>query len=442
MLISFHQEADGFSGFQMERLLKRRNLQQRLDEVVKEIGRKTHEEFAVSKGDIAESYKIASDSSTHCVLIKKALEHVKKPMEDTTKKVSSKFIQDKKVGNIEDIEMEEEFSQQELFAILGSDEQKNQPIMCTSSSDEDSDLEEVPPSMSPPVQKIILDIPINPTLAYEEDDMFADIFGPMSSEMPEMKKSIQADIEKVENDSLMLKEPKVIQPSSSNQSFEKQFPPAVIEKVKTKENSSQLQKMPFPDIVKPGVCQELETAPEANRGIMDSHAVTHEALQNVKTAQLEKNKAPSKEDVLYQTEGLKTLAFSNKNKNFAELEQNSFFEIMENEEETETIGKVDNWVDSNFVTKEDDNTTHDATKEGFQVENVLPSTSKISEQLGLNPKRKEELEEMGRIINQEQSDLIHQHGRQERLGATITDQMYIESQVICLLYTKTVVIIS
>ncbi len=434
MLISLLQEADGFSGFQMERLLKRRNLQQRLDEVVKEIGQKTHAEFAVNKRDIAESYKIASDSSTHCVLIKKALEHVNNPFEDTAKKVSSIFIQDKKVDNIEDIEMDEEFSQQELFAILGSDEQKNQPIICTSSSEEDSDLEEVPPSMSPPVQKIILDIPISPTLAYqEEDDMFADIFGPMSLEMPGMKKSIRADTEKVENDSLMLKEPKVIQTSSSNQSFENKIPPAVIEKVNTKENSSQLQKMPFPDIVKPGVCQVLETAPEANGGILDSHSVSHEALRNVKTAQLEKNNAPSKEDELYRTEGLKTLASSNENKDFAELEQNSFFGIMENEEETETIGKVENRVDSNFVTKEDDNTTHDATKEGFQVANVLPSTSKFSEPLALNPKRKEELEEMGRIINQEQSDLIHQHGRQERLGATITDQMYIESQVICLL---------
>ena len=37
---------------------------------------------------------------------------------------------------------------------------------------------------------------------------------------------------------------------------------------------------------------------------------------------------------------------------------------------------------------------------------------------------------MSRIINQEQSALIQQHGRQARLGASITDQMYSESQVI------------
>jgi hypothetical protein len=47
----------------------------------------------------------------------------------------------------------------------------------------------------------------------------------------------------------------------------------------------------------------------------------------------------------------------------------------------------------------------------------------------ITTKRKEELEEMGRVINEEQSILIQEHGRQERLASSITDQMYSESQV-------------
>jgi hypothetical protein len=66
---------------------------------------------------------------------------------------------------------------------------------------------------------------------------------------------------------------------------------------------------------------------------------------------------------------------------------------------------------------------------------ISPKTAKLSEPPPppvvhtITTKRKEELEEMGRVINEEQSILIQEHGRQERLASSITDQMYSESQV-------------
>jgi hypothetical protein len=63
---------------------------------------------------------------------------------------------------------------------------------------------------------------------------------------------------------------------------------------------------------------------------------------------------------------------------------------------------------------------------------ISPSPTKFHEPQvmpKMSDKRKEELEEMGRVINEEQSILIQQHGRQERLASSITDQMYSESQV-------------
>jgi hypothetical protein len=118
----------------MERLLKRRNLQQRLNEVVKEIGQKTHEQFALNQGDVAESHKIASDNSTHYVLIKKALEHSTSPTKIVPKKVTDANLieQSIKIASISEkqskellLEVDEDgFSQQELFAIFGSEQKK------------------------------------------------------------------------------------------------------------------------------------------------------------------------------------------------------------------------------------------------------------------------------------------------------------------------------
>ncbi|KZS15801.1 DNA repair complementing XP-G cells-like protein [Daphnia magna] len=177
------QEADDFSGFQMERLLKRRNLQQRLDEVVKEIGQKTHEQFALTKGDVSKSYKIASDNVTHYVLIKKALEHEKKPTEMLSGKIGNFKVSEQSVPSFDHVGIEDvmevdqyEFSQQELFAIMESGNQE-QAVACSSSSGGDSDFEEVPPVIHSPVNRLILDIPINPRFSCEEDDdMFADVF--------------------------------------------------------------------------------------------------------------------------------------------------------------------------------------------------------------------------------------------------------------------------
>ena len=48
----------------------------------------------------------------------------------------------------------------------------------------------------------------------------------------------------------------------------------------------------------------------------------------------------------------------------------------------------------------------------------------------IDEKRREELNQLNDNINAEQSILIQQHGRQERLATSITDQMYLEAQVL------------
>ena len=139
-----------------------------------------------------------------------------------------------------------------------------------------------------------------------------------------------------------------------------------------------------------------------------------------------KKNSPTKEDgILYCSVSLETLPSSRQLASSNSISPN---DIILNEVVKES-GKLDIPFDFTSATQEICEASFDNSKD-FRETIVMPSTSKVCEPNVLNPKRIEELEEMSRIINQEQSALIQQHGRQARLGASITDQMYSESQVI------------
>jgi len=80
---------------------------------------------------------------------------------------------------------------------------------------------------------------------------------------------------------------------------------------------------------------------------------------------------------------------------------------------------------------------NDSTTQGcVQMSNEIklikekqPTAAKSQEKSPvINEKRREELNELNNCINAEQSMLIQQHGKQERLATSITDQMYLEAQ--------------
>ncbi|XP_059352206.1 DNA excision repair protein ERCC-5-like [Daphnia carinata] len=458
------QEADDFSGFQMERLLKRRNLQQRLDEVVKEIGQKTHEQFALPKGDVSESYKIASESATHYILIKKALEHDKKPKEILLGETGNSKVSEQSIPSCDRVAIEDvmefdqyEFSQQELFAIMGSEKQE-QAVTHSSSSDGDSDFEEVPPVIHSPINRLILDIPINPTLTYdEEDDMFADVFSHAisdktenSTKSPKVEESILAN----ETDILPVKEKSRVQthePLCASQSMGSK---PVFELHEVGKECDHLEQrstyiLPEENNEKKNVEVFLEgrssfsercdiSLPEnsdtgiAIMGAQDANAtfVGEDITSATAVGAFTENTTFVDEDIT-SASTVDTSAegpFPHDSLINSVLVSTSIetCKINERNKKTGTGKLVDEIIEAHMINVTDRNSQMSG--------DTLPNTSNVGERLIISNKRKEELEKMDNLIQEEQSILIQQHGKQERLAASITDQMYCESQELLRLF--------
>jgi hypothetical protein len=446
------QEADDFSGFQMERLLKRRNLQQRLNEVVKEIGQKNHEQFALNQGDVAESHKIASDNSTHYVLIKKALQHSTSPTKIGPKKATDPNVieQPIKVASVSKnlateqiLGVDEDgFSQQELFAIFGS-EQKKEPVKCISSSDEDSDFEEVPSALPYPGNRVILDIPINPAIA-EEDDMFADIFTSAVPSKTEKPTHQSDDLSSVETDSSM-EEPDVFVVPVDNTTSCKATESIIATSKETvlRSTTTTLEKeniLILSEITQVTHGADLQLSDENSLPVCQTIGEQPHNLSEVIEVMVQKplleNSAFIKEHV--SSPPIPIARISTEPPPIVQCDNLSQDALVNTIEETSKM------IDTHHTHKRND------VEGSFEVRNVeitgensrsqvafeiSPKTAKLSEPPPppvvhtITTKRKEELEEMGRVINEEQSILIQEHGRQERLASSITDQMYSESQV-------------
>ncbi|KAI9555792.1 hypothetical protein GHT06_018308 [Daphnia sinensis] len=476
------QEADDFSGFQMERLLKRRNLQQRLDEVVKEIGKKTHEQFSLTKGDVSESYKIASDNATHYVLIKNALQHDKKPTEMLSGKIGNSKLSEESVPSVDHVAIEdfmeveqEEFSQQELFAIMKSEKQA---VASSSSSDEDSDFEEVPPVIHSPVNRLVLDIPINPSLTYEEeDDMFADVFAhaaPQKTENSANRAKVEENVLANETDIFPVKEKSRVQTQEPLSTFQSTGSRPLFDVLEVEKECGHLEQSStcLPPEEKNGkknaeiFLEGASSFPERcdiSSSENSATGICRIGAQDANVTFVDKNIAaistlgPVIEKATYVDEDIvsaTTMGASQENTIFVEEDLTSASTVDTATEEPfpcdnlPTAVLVSSSVETgkiNVNNKRNDTEEVIAEKTEANVINVIDrksqtgdgtsaNTSKLVERPVISNKRKEELEDMNNLIQQEQSILIQQHGKQERLASSITDQMYCESQELLRLF--------
>ena len=402
--LEIFQKALDFSGFQMQRLLKRRHLQERLDEVVQEIGRKNHEHLDLKDGELAESRDLASDETTRYVLIKRALAKTSHPKTEKKKLLlpDPKKVEVKpQVLDVVDADVQllgDEFTQEELLFIAGAGpsikrEKSSSPdvhrpndaegILISgthqwikqeqSTSDSDSDLEEVPlpentkeiflpgPDRSvqreksssseedsdleevPPTntQKILFSIPIDKLqTCKQEEDIFADIFSPVEPSEPVQAPTVP-----------------------------------IVTQMEISKSEDELIICPESEITQVEDSTILEPPSSTSVVNQDSPQVTHVA----------------DEEVSSEEEPLET-----PNHGIASTSHHTTADV------------------EIKVTKE-----KQTTGERLQNEPVL-----------IDEKRRAELNELNDLINAEQSILVQQHGRQERLGASITDQMYLEAQVL------------
>lgn len=449
----------------MGRLLKRRNLQQRLNQVVKEIGQKTHEQFALTKGDVSESYKIASDNLTHYVLIKKALEHDKKPTAFMSRKVENPKVleqslltapSDDDFATEDLIEHEQhEFSQQELFAIMGS-ENHQQAVVYISSSDGDSDFEEVPQAIPSPVNRLILDIPINPSLAYEDDDdMFADVFASAisqkmenSTKHPDAENSMPANVAEV----LFMRQKPCEQTNKPISTFQptERSPSLDLLEVDLLQVKEYDDLLPIPVHLPPMGKVETTKADVFSEGVSSFPETYDQSLSencspdipclevhvaNVHEAVVQEVPSSSQGLQLEDATFVGDIDLASPVGAHAEgpLPCDDLLNpvLISNSDEICKISEMDkrNGTEE-LVGERFEARIFNVTDRSLQIaDDLLLNTSEPREQHVMSNTRREELEAIDKLIHREQSILIQQHGKQERLAASITDQMYSESQV-------------
>lgn len=379
-----------FSGFQMQRLLKRRLLQQRLDEVVKEISQKNHVYAGFDPNEVVESRKIVSDTSTHYVLIKKAIE-APKPTEVIEEESSELNIE----STMEDVVgMDSDgLSQQELFAILASGSSENPlPPSSTSGSTEESEFEEVPPVKTSGG----LVLTIDPNEAYREaDDMFADVFAtPKSSEAEVAIISSSSSSSSDEQSDIEVQE---IVRAGKGSNFEG---PCLTHVTELSCTSSEV------DQVQPKESKAREETFK-NKEPLDVSLPVKEATPMSDQFRVDETRAP-------------------------QAQQHSPAEAKTEDEESDESDILEEVVDSEVVPDEVEivNEPESNTDTISAVQANVPKKS-VEIPVVLDQEKRQKLEAMQNNIDREQSILIQEHGRQERLASSITDQMYAESQVNC-----------
>jgi hypothetical protein len=316
---------------------------------------------------------------------------------------------------------------------------KKEPVKCISSSDEDSDFEEVPSALPYPGNRVILDIPINPAIA-EEDDMFADIFTstvPLKTEKPTHQSD---DLSSVETDSSM-EEPDVFVVPVDNTTSCKATESVIAASKETVLSSTTTTLEKENMLILSEITQVIHGA--------DLQLSDENSFVVCKTVVEQPHSLSEVIDVLVKKPLLENSAF------IKEHVSSPPIPIGRISTEPPSIVQCDNLSQSSSVITIEETSkmivTHkqNDVEGSFEVRNVevtgensrsqvafeiSPKTTKLSEPPPpvvhtITTKRKEELEEMGRVINEEQSILIQEHGRQERLASSITDQMYSESQV-------------
>ena len=386
----------------MERLLKRRNLQQRLDEVVKEIGKNSNNELCLSTGDVVESQRMMSDSSTRYVLIKKALE--KSPEKNYSASSSSKknevtIADDESIDDHIFALNDDGLTQEELFTIVESQQSKISKF--SSSSEDDSDFEEVPQPKS-----LFLHIPINTQCYSAEEDMFADVFcTPQVSYV---------------NATEDITEPGIIfDKTSSKTGIVPLLPEASPKKGQDLIFDQMIEKCNLPADSVSSHFVHMSSSDSDSDLVEVIEPKSNEPISVVKPV-------PSDVDQTLAEENVPNKKPSPSKTSAIGTESNLSPKEIEAEKASRDI-----WDHQSETFEESDSDI------SIQNEPHATKPALISEkQAEMSSQRKQELEELERNINQEQEVLIQQQGKQQRLAASITDQMYAESQVCSRIFLK------
>ena len=475
-LFNDFQKPVDFSGFQMQRLLKRRHLQERLDEVVQEIGRKNHEDLNLNldDGEFAESRNLASDETTRYVLIKKALSKSNQPKLVERKIVFPDPKEVDKKPIMSDLEkmnkvkppvldvigagvqlLDDEFTQEELLFISGAGQPMKQEK--SSSHEEDSDFEEVLPagnaglSFIPSIdQWIQREISTSPT-------SYTDL-----QEIPFMvnaKKILPATDKPIKQE----------RPSSTEEDsdLEEVSPPQNIkvslttatqrEKPISSEDDSDLEEVPAPEKAKQilfsipiNQCQTYDEAEDIFSDVFRPSAQSlNTSLQSLQSPDASQT-VPVTQVEISNSEHQVTVF---QEKVVAEADDPITSKLPSTSVVDQDSPEAPEVVEDEFITEESvELAVQSASKEeSFKIPtHAIPSTSrgisvdpevKVTKEkqptgepsqnkpFVIDERRREELNELNDHINAEQSVLMQQHARQERLATSITDQMYIEAQV-------------
>ena len=376
-------EAQDFSGFQMQRLLKRRNLQKRLNEVTKEMNQSKHNFLNLESNQVAETRRIDSDNTTEYILIKK--------LNPGPSEKSSKNSQDKPTEEIQ-LDNDDDLTQEELLAIMSSEKK----VIEMSESDDDSDLEDVVSA-----SKSVISVAITKDLEYNEsEDMFADVFQSSATiirEAPVVMSStcqVMSDV----SDSSDEDKPEIFAfdggnvPESSSASLLRSDTLKLFEKTDTEhivvENSTKSSNSP-------SIAQNIEAhlVQEANHERLD----VQDFSEDLSVTNLHE------EDEIIQEPVNQGKAVQKVLKEVRESIQDAI-------EERKIVQEVQKEV------------TEAEKKDGDKVVRVVPGPSRA------------ELEALSNNIDREQLLLIQQYGREQRLATSITDQMYLEAQELLRLF--------
>ncbi len=449
-------ELHDFSGFQMQRLLKRRGLQKRLDEVTAEINRNKHELLDLDDDQVAESRRLASDDSTHFVLIRKMIESASsdtKPKTDPSRnllpaqlsvpitakqminlndgadKTSPKDDKAEQVICLDD-EPDQEYTQEELLAIFMNEKK----TAVSTIDDDDSDLEEVPtpsvPVISVPINDGVvykekddmfadifasrpgpaISVPINDVVYKEKDDMFADIFtprpGPVIETVEVMSSSDSETADELPRSSVS---PPLVRLQPQEIPAKRRSPETVSGEVCSLPQVESVE----PEILIPGEAKKLTGFEEKPAKLQERTANAHDPETSAVHLETPMKPFDDRIGLSEVNDELKKQDRDQDSKSYDEPEMND----------------IPDEIDYASEDIQDDNSV------GFDEEVAVVQDKPVNKSDHLNPVEppvsavsREELTALSERLEHEQPLLIQEHGREKRMATTITDQMYLEAQ--------------
>lgn len=433
----------------MERLLKRRNLQQRLNQVEKEISRKKHAPFDIEADEIT-AQNIVSDSSKHYVLLKKALEKKDISTFKREENVKESIIRDEPEVNFlsEDSNVvAEDLTQEEILAIMKNDSgveketQEQNVVHHISSSEDDSDLEEVPTTSQQ--SEVVLSVPINPDELSSDEDMFADIFGKPGTSVQNscvtflnVTSSMDEETSYEAQSSTSVighHRPEVFNLSNKEEKFAEAYPlqsesnqqkPDASEeflpdKLLCSKEADSTGSAEFVEVAKAIKLPKPPTPQESViPGLSAASVASCESTEKICTAEVHKEPIRKEHIVTPEKDQVEaSLAYHDLKTDTQAAERSSMEDV-----DVQVIDDSVNLVQNKFLSSSVSETQSTRPHEKDSEELFHPPQA-------LDGAYRERLEEMDRILNEEQFMLVQERGRQERMATTLTDQIYAESQV-------------